>query len=351
MYLLYYAGYLPGQTPFLQEEPMKFILMHPELAGLTPEDFGYDYTQRVPVLSIFAMILSIILAVAVPVVIILYVKKRYKLDSQVIIYGLLSYMAGAYLLPYLFYIGMQYIDSATGFFSANELIYSILMSVITAGLELAALFIGLRMAHKRTPLTLGNIITFAVIFCVFPLLTQTISNLGNYLSVSITVNQGGLRDAVANMIESGESTREDVDGLLTAMTSLFTENFFYYIFMALDVLLLLFMRAGLCVFLGGSILGILPKPQKYFSLLIAGLYAATMLLRYCGLVESYVIAELLYFLLAVISMLLAYRAVAQFMPEDLKRLLGKPDPSLNPKNNKPGNNTGHKMPKIVMPKD
>lgn len=331
---------------------MNFIPLLPELAGLTPEDFAYDYSQRIPVTSIIAMVLAIILAVAVPILIFIYVKKRYSLNSQIIIYGLLSYMLGGYLLPYLIMIGLQLLDSSTGIFTAVPAVYAVLISVITAVLEFAALYLGLRFIHKRTPINVGNAILFAVFFCVFPLLTQTISNLGSYLSVSITVNGGGLRDAVANMIEANETTKADVESLLAAMTSLFTESFFYYIFMVLDVLLLLLVRAGVCILLAGGMLGKLKKPQTYYSFIIIALYAAIMFLRYCGAVENYVFAELLYLVLAVVSLFFAYHALSHFMQDDLKRLTGKPDPALNKKkdDDKPGS-SGHKMPKIVMPKD
>jgi len=54
-------------------------------------------------------------------------------------------------------------------------------------------------------------------------------------------------------------------------------------------------------------------------------------------------------MIAVASLYLAYRLLQAFQPNELKRLFGKPDPSLKKKNN--DKNEKHKMPKIVMPKD
>lgn len=321
------------------------------LRELTPDDFGFDYAQRVTVPSMISMVFSIILAIAVPVLLFLYLKHRYKLEPYVALYSLLAYMLGGYLIPNILGIALQWVDFQTGIFTESETLYYILVSLLTVGLILAAIWIAMKFVRRRTKISLGLSVLFALCLCIIPLCTQTISYLGNYLSIAATVNNGGLRDIVAGMLEQEDTTREQVEGLLEAIGFLCSGEVLYYLMMALDVLLMIPIQAGVCAILGGILTNRIPRAHTKLVLLIEAVYAAALLLRNVGFTDSLVFAELLYLITAAVSLFVAYREAKQYMADDLSRLFGKPNPELNNKNNdnKPG--TGHKMPKIVMPKD
>lgn len=321
------------------------------LKELTPDDFGFDYAQRVSVPSMISMAAGIILAIAVPVLLFLYLKRRYKLEPYAALYSLLAYMIGGYLIPNIVGIALNWVDYRTGFFTANETVYYILVSLITAGLILAAVWIAMKFVRRRTKISLGLSVFFAMCLCIVPLCTQTISYLGNYLSIAATVNNGGLYDIVADMLQQEDTTREQVEGLLEAIGFLCSGQVVYYLMMALDVLLMIPIQAGVCILLGGIFTNRIPGSHTKLVFLIEAIYAVALALRNVLLSDSVVFSELLYLVTAAVSLFIAYREAKQYMPDDLAKLFGKPDPDLNQKNNgnKPG--TGHKMPKIVMPKD
>lgn len=328
---------------------MKLIHALPVLSAMTPDDFGFDYASKVPTLTMAAMVFSIILAVAVPVFLFFYLKRRFRLNPQAVIYGLLAYMLGAYLLPTFLGIGLQFVDKATGIFTAVPILYSILIAIIIAALELASLYLGMKSMKKRTELTLGMALLFAILFNAFPLLQQTISSEVDYISIAATINQGGMYEIVTGMIEEGTAEKETIQKLLDSVSSMINSDFFYYILLALDVLLMIPIHMGMCAVLAGRINNTIPKEGGRLVFIISGVYALSVFLRYSSLISSALIAELIYIMIGAASCYLAYRLLQSFQPDDLKRLFGKPDLSLkkkkNDKNDKP------KMPKIVMPKD
>lgn len=328
---------------------MKLIHLLPVLTEMTPDDFGFDYTSKVPTLSMIAMVLSIILAIAVPIILFLYLKRRFRLNPQPVIYGLLAYMLGAYLIPSFISMGLQAINSATGIFDAVPFAYAALVAIMVAALELASLYLGMKFMLKRSPLTLGIALLFAILFNAFPLLQQTVSTQIDYLSISATINQTGMYEIVADLIEEGTADKETIQKLLDSVSSLISSDFFYYILLALDILLMIPIHMGICAILAGRINGTIPKEGGRLIFIISGVYAISTFLRYMNIISSPLIAELIYVMIGAASLYLAYRLLQAFQPDDLKRLLGKPDPSLKKK--KDDKNQKPKMPKIVMPKD
>ena len=317
------------------------------LREMTPDDFGFDYAQRVPIVSIVFMILGMILAIAVPVFAFIWLKRRYKLEPTVALYSLVAYMLGGYLLPNVLGIGLQWIDLQTGIFSANEIVYYLLISLLSAGLMILSIWLGMKMLCTRGPVTFGSSLLFGVCLLIVPLCTQTITTLGNYVAVSQTVNNGGLYDVINTMITESGSTEEEVAGLLDAIQFLVDGETIYYLMVALDVLLLMPIHISACVIYGGIAGKQLPKTYGKFVFIIEGLYAAAMFVRYIGVINSVYLSELLYLTVAVISVMTTYRIAKQTMPDQLAKLFGKPDPVLTGK----AEENPHKMPKIVMPKD
>ncbi len=327
---------------------MKLIHLLPVLAEMTPDDFGFDYAQRVPTLSMAAMVISMLLAILVPVLIFFYLKRRFRLNPQPVIYGLLAYMLGAFIIPTVFSIGLQALDSVTGIFTAAPILYAVVVALIVALLELASIYLGMKFMRKRVELTLGTALLFAIMFNAFPLFQQTISSQIDYFSISSTINQGSLYDIVAEMIADGTSDKETIQGLLDSVSFLINSDFFYYILLALDGILMIPIHMGICAILAGSMNKKIPKEASRLVLAITGVYALSVFLRYSGIISSPAFAELICLMIGAASLYLAYRLLQAFQPDDLKRLLGKPDKNLKPAAKE---EPKKKMPKIVMPKD
>ena len=80
--------------------------------------------------------------------------------------------------------------------------------------------------------------------------------------------------------------------------------------------------------------------------LIFGIFFAV---RATGVIESVAVCEIIYIVIAALSLAATWTELKTYMPDDLEKFLGKPDPTR--KNGGPKNQPPHKMPKIVMPKD
>lgn len=330
---------------------MSYLHLFPVLSELTPESFDFDYASRVPVSSIISIVIGLILAVAVPILLFVYVKHRFRLEPAVALYSLLAYMLGGYLIPNLVIMLCEYIDTKNGMFSSNPILYYALISIFSATILLLSIWFSIRLLKRRCSLTLGSSILFTLCLIIVPLCTQTISILGSYLSAGTSINQGNLPDIISNMIEQG-STRDEIQTLLDAVDSLCTTGFWYYLIVAIDSLLQIPIQLPVCAILAGKQEGKVPSSHVKLAFAVEGLYAIAMILRRAAMNESVIIAELPLVAAAVISVLIAWKVVKQYLADDLKKLLGKPNPAVNKKDDGKGNgNGGHKMPKIVMPKD
>ena len=119
---------------------MSYLHLLPVLSELTPESFDFDYAARVPVSSIISIVIGLILAVAVPILLFVYVKHRFRLEPAVALYSLLAYMLGGYLIPNLVIMLCEYIDTKNGMFSSNPILYYALISIFSAAILLLSIW-------------------------------------------------------------------------------------------------------------------------------------------------------------------------------------------------------------------
>ena len=318
---------------------------------LTAESFEFDYSTAIPASTIAGMITAVVISIVIPVLIFLYLRRRFRMDSLSLLYGIMAYLAGSSLAPNILNIGFQFIDNQTHIFSSAPYIYYAINAVLVAFLEFGAIYLGLKLIGRRHKVLFGDCLYFAFFFSITPILTQTLSYIGNHFSYAVSINQSGMKAIVENMIKN-EATKEQINLLLESVNTLKDLSFFYYIMMALDVLLLLPMHASLSVIIGGQLSGSIPKSRKKEVFCILASYSIAVIVHSFLAYNQILGFIAAYLAVAVIAAVLGYLVLKSFMPEDLKKLTGKPDPSVKDRpqdKNKPG--SGHKMPKIVMPKD
>ena len=113
-------------------------------------------------------------------------------------------------------------------------------------------------------------------------------------------------------------------------------------------------RFQLLTFLGVAVLiGIFlnrkAKTSMFKAVCVQLIFGIFFAVRATGVIESVAVCEIIYIVIAALSLAATWTELKTYMPDDLEKFLGKPDPTR--KNGGPKNQPPHKMPKIVMPKD
>lgn len=320
-------------------------------ANMVPEDFTFDYSLRVPVLSIVMMIISLAVIIGVPVFIFLYTKKRFQFQLYPVTAGFLACLLGVTMLPQLIMNLFALIPALGNLMDAHPLGSDLFYIALVAILSFAAMYIGLRLSYRKTQESFATAIYFGTAMGIIPILTQGFSNLVSYVSAAFSINQGKLSETVASMIESS-TTSEDIESIqqgLDSMTAFINEPSIDYLIVGLDLVLQLIFFVGISIMLLTYISNAAAKKALYMSLIGQGIFTIAFVLRVAVFSDSILICELLNLITAAAAIILAWMTAREFLPDSLEKLLGKPDPTLN--NGQDPKDPPHKMPKIVMPKD
>lgn len=326
----------------------KLLQLLPVLASITPDDFGFDYAARVPIATIVIMFLSIILAIAIPIVLFIHVQRRYELDGFVLVIGLLAYLIGGYIAPALLTAALQALGNAAGAeFGGTG--FSAVMAAAESVLVLLALWIGLKICRRRWTLHLGNLIIYAVGFTLLPFMMNTVTNNMNLLSTAFTVNEGQIRDGIQNYLDSttGETEEEmrsylgDMFDYLRQLTGFHPA---YWMFLTLCLFMILPNMFGFAVITGGILAGMIPSSERKTGAAAAVVYIGTGILESLVPLEGAWLAFLLYLAGAAAAFLPACLLAKKYLPEDVETFRGKSIAQKKKEQHDP-------FPDIHMPKD
>ncbi len=330
------------------------------VASMVPEDFAFDYTMRVPVLSIVFMVIALIVMITVPVYLLMRMKNRFRFDVYAMTFGLLAYMVGVGIMPSVVEFLVAQIAPAKEFLSANAVAADILHVTLLIVFSFASIFLFFRFSLRHSfqknvdpaaPAEEKNAFASSVIFGIgvglLPIVTQGLSYVMSYISAAISINQGQLALSVTSMINEGMNTAEIQDGLDSMATFIQTPSQ-EFLFLGTDLVFQMITFLGVSLLIG-MFLSRKAKTSMFKAVGVQLIFGIFFAVRATGVIESSAICELIYIVVAALSIVAAWSELKTYMPDDLKKFLGKPDPkrqSGGPKNQPP-----HKMPKIVMPKD
>ncbi len=330
------------------------------VASMVPEDFAFDYTIRVPVLSIVFMVIALIVMIAVPVYLLMRMKNRFRFDVYAMTFGLLAYMVGVGIMPSVVELLVAQIAPAKEFLSANAVAADILHVTLLIVFSFASIFLLFRFSLRHSfqknvdpeaPAEEKNAFASSVIFGIgvglLPIVTQGLSYVMSYISAAISINQGQLASSVTSMINEGMNATEIQDGLDSMATFIQTPSQ-EFLFLGTDLVFQMITFLGVSLLIG-MFLSRKAKTSMFKAVGVQLIFGIFFAVRATGVIESSAICELIYIVVAALSIVAAWSELKTYMPDDLKKFLGKPDPkrqSGGPKNQPP-----HKMPKIVMPKD
>ncbi len=330
------------------------------VTSMLPEDFVFDYSMRVPVLSIIFMVIALIVMVAVPVYLLMRMKNRFRFDVYGMTFGLLAYMVGVGILPSVVELLIAQITPAKEFLSANTVAADVLHVTLLIVFSFAAVFFFSRFslrhsfqknadpdasAEKKNAFASSAI--FGIGVGLLPIVTQGLSYVMSYISAAISINQGQLTSSVASMINEGMDTAEIQDGLDSMATFIQTPSQ-EFLFLGTDLIFQMITFLGVSLLIG-IFLSRKAKTSMFKAIGVQLIFGIFFAVRATGVIESSAICELIYIIVAALSIAAAWTELKTYMPDDLEKFLGKPDPKRQ--NRGPKNQPPHKMPKIVMPKD
>lgn len=182
---------------------------------------------------------------------------------------------------------------------------------------------------------------------LLPIVTQGLSYVMSYLSAAISINQGQLISSVSSMLTEGMEPSEIQNGL-NSMAEFIQTPSQEFLFLGTDLVFQLLTFLGVAVLIG-IFLNRKAKTSMFKAICVQLIFGIFFAVRATGVIENVAVCEIIYIVIAALSLATAWTELKTYMPDDLEKFLGKPDPSR--KNGGPKNQPPHKMPKIVMPKD
>jgi len=182
---------------------------------------------------------------------------------------------------------------------------------------------------------------------LLPIVTQGLSYVMSYLSAAISINQGQLISSVSSMLAEGMEPSEIQNGL-NSMAEFIQTPSLEFLFLGTDLVFQLLTFLGVAVLIG-IFLNRKAKTSMFKAVCVQLIFGIFFAVRATGVIESVAVCEIIYIVIAALSLAAAWTELKTYMPDDLEKFLGKPDPTR--KNGGPKNQPPPKMPKIVMPKD
>ena len=313
------------------------------VTSMVPEDFAFDYAMRVPVLSIILMVIALAVMIAVPVYLIIRMKNRFRFDVYALTFGLLAYMVGVGIIPTVIELLAAQIAPVKEFLSANTVAADVMHVTFLIVFSFLAIFVCSRFSMRHSlrknmdpeeanlPENKNNAFASSVLLGLgvglLPIVTQGLSYVMSYLSAAISINQGQLISSVSSMLTEGMEPSE---------------------FLGTDLVFQMLTFLGVAVLIG-IFLNRKAKTSMFKAVCVQLIFGIFFAVRATGVIESVAVCEIIYIVIAALSLAAAWTELKTYMPDDLEKFLGKPDPTR--KNGGPKNQPPHKMPKIVMPKD
>ena len=321
------------------------------VTSMVPEDFAFDYAMRVPVLSIILMVIALAVMIAVPVYLIIRMKNRFRFDVYALTFGLLAYMVGVGIIPTVIELLAAQIAPVKEFLSSNTVAADVMHVTFLIVFSFLAIFVCSRFSMRHSmrknmnpeeanlPENKNNAFASSVLLGlgvgILPIVTQGLSYVMSYLSAAISINQGQLISSVSSMLAEGMEPSEIQNGL-NSMAEFIQTPSLEFLFLGTDLVFQLLLNRK-------------AKTSMFKAVCVQLIFGIFFAVRATGVIESVAVCEIIYIVIAALSLVAAWTELKTYMPDDLEKFLGKPDPTR--KNGGPKNQPPHKMPKIVMPKD
>ena len=308
------------------------------VTSMVPEDFAFDYAMRVPVLSIILMVIALAVMIAVPVYLIIRMKNRFRFDVYALTFGLLAYMVGVGIIPTVIELLAAQIAPVKEFLSSNTVAADVMHVTFLIVFSFLAIFVCSRFSMRHSlrknmnpeeanlPENKNNAFASSVLLGLgvglLPIVTQGLSYVMSYLSAAISINQGQLISSVSSMLTEGMEPSEIQNGLAEFIQTPSLE----FLFLGTDLVFQLLTFLGVAVLIG-IFLNRKAKTSMFKAVCVQLIFGIFFAVRATGVIESVAVCEIIYIVIAALSLAAAWTELKTYMPDDLEKFLGKPDPS------------------------
>ena len=300
------------------------------VTSMVPEDFAFDYAMRVPVLSIILMVIALAVMIAVPVYLIIRMKNRFRFDVYALTFGLLAYMVGVGIIPTVIELLAAQIAPVKEFLSSNTVAADVMHVTFLIVFSFLAIFVCSRFSMRHSMRKNMN-----------PEEANLPENKNNAFASSVLLGLGvGILPIVTQPSE--------IQNGLNSMAEFIQTPSLEFLFLGTDLVFQLLTFLGVAVLIG-IFLNRKAKTSMFKAVCVQLIFGIFFAVRATGVIESVAVCEIIYIVIAALSLAATWTELKTYMPDDLEKFLGKPDPTR--KNGGPKNQPPHKMPKIVMPKD
>ena len=326
---------------------MNLTNLIPTLAEMTPQDFAFDYSARVPASTFAAVIFGLILLAVPTIWLLIHIGRRFVMEAMGFGLGMVASMVSMILFPLLVTFLLNNIPALDNLISGNSVVKAVVYSLLTVLPVFATVYFGLKLCMRKMKSAFAVSALFGIGFGIIPMVTSGIPTLMSYLSAAMNINQGKMEGLIAAVIEQGTAA-EDIQKGLDGMKEFIEASPLLFLSEPAGLFLQFIFHLGVCILTGGFLAGLSPRASLTKAICLEALYSGVLII--CQLNNSPVLAILLNLAVACASAALAYLDLRAYMHEDWNRFLAKPDPSVHtpPQEQE---TPKKRMPKIVMPKD
>ncbi len=302
--------------------------------------------QKVPIMTIICILLSLVLCIGVPIAFFILIRRRIRMVGQAVIFGVLVYMLASSVLVQFTYILIVMMPGAESLLETNRPLSAIVSVSVTALYEVLGFYLGLKLL-KRTverrgvKLDMGCALLFSLGYTAAAVIAVSSANLLQYLMVATSINSTGMQ-ALAEGVAEGDER----NNFIIAMDEFIHSPSSQYLLEGVSSVFQFIFRTCLAVLCYGAVSGKMKGTTMAVAVGAEAVFVIPQLLIYLEVFPTMWLAEICYLVIDAVLLYYVIRAVKVYMKEDWEKLMKKPEDI-----NRPGGTAPKKMPKIVMPKD
>lgn len=290
--------------------------------------------DRVPYMSVAALIISVGFIIAIPTVSILYVRKRCEMTFRSMMYGMSCYVLTSYIVQQLVYmvtyaivVNMLAIDGAMG-----NAIVSVIYNITTIIAEVGGIYLCMCLIQRYLPGT-KNAVGVAIGYVAIEVIMIMGISVFVFAALILSLNKEGLDAIVASYPEG-----TDVDSVRASFQSLIDMKWYEYLIYGIQSLCMAVFRYCMIGIIYGIFIGKMNKKGILVPILFAIGFRIPDLLYQAGIVNSNWVVESIYIIVTIIIVVITRQIVCTHLMDLVREIVA-------PKQKKQA-----KMPKIVMPK-
>lgn len=282
---------------------------------------GFDLTQKIPASTLFFLGIICIVAIALPIFLFQFIRKKFLGNWQPLIFGAINYILVEVMVCNLILFGIINIPGVVNFVDSHKLFYIFFIILVAAVVNEIGRYLLLNMSLKRKN-GFGNVLVFAVGVAGARSILVTASQSFQSAVLGISINHAGLPSLV-------EELGENADQFLESIQPLLENSFFIYLLTSFDVIVSFFLHIALSILIFIAIKKTEKKWLIGLSILIRFLYELPIQLHSYGLlIKNFYLAEGIVIFITFMVCYLAWKLTLQFLSEELEEIQRKKaDPS------------------------